>query len=57
MLSIALDNEDEIAEFRQRNPGVEIESDRSKRNFGVPIARSRSQKLSILKNENFVETN
>lgn len=57
MLSIALDNEDEIAEFRQRNPGIEISDRRSDRNFGVPIAKSRSEKLRILEKEGFVETN
>lgn len=57
MLSIAVDNEDEIDEFRKRNPGVEISRDRRDRNFGVPIATSRSEKLRILKAEGFVETN
>lgn len=57
MLSIALDNEPEIDDFRRRNPGVEISSDRRNPDFGVPIATSRSQKLKILKNEGFVEKN
>lgn len=57
MMSIALDNEDEIADFRQRNPGVAISSNRRDRNFGVPVARSRSEKLRILEREGFVETN
>lgn len=57
MLSIALDNEDEIAEFRSRNPGVEISNRREDRNFGVPIAKSRKEKLRILEREGFVETN
>lgn len=57
MMSIAVDHEDEIAEFRGRNPGVEISDRRGDPNFGVPIARSRSEKLRILKNEGFVETN
>lgn len=56
MMSIALDNEDEIQEFRARNPGVEISSDRADRNFGVPIAHSRSQKKAILDKEGFVDT-
>lgn len=57
MLSIALDNEDEIDEFRQRNPGTEISRDRRSASFGVPIAKSRTEKLRMLKNEGFVETN
>jgi len=57
MMSIALDNEGDIAEFRKRNPGTEISSDRRDRNFGVPIARSRSEKLRVLAMEGFVETN
>lgn len=57
MMSIALDNEDEIAAFRQRNPGVEISSRRSDPLFGVPIATSRSEKLRILDREGFIETN
>lgn len=57
MLSIGVDSEEEIAAFRRRNPGVEISSDRNDRNFGVPIATSRKEKLQILKNEGFVETN
>lgn len=57
MMSIALDNEDEIDDFRQRNPGVEISRDRRDRNFGIPIAKSRKEKLRILDREGFAETN
>ncbi len=57
MMSIALDNEDEIQEFRQRNPGTEISSNRNDRNFGVPIAKSRTEKLRVLEREGFVESN
>lgn len=57
MMSVALDNEDEIDDFRKRNPGVDISSDRTHPDFGVPVATSRSQKMRILKNEGFVEKN
>lgn len=57
MMSIAVDNEDEIAAFRERNPGTEISSDRRSRDFGVPVVKSRSEKLRVLAREGFVETN
>jgi hypothetical protein len=57
MLSIAVDNEEEVDAFRARNPGVEISRDRSSPLFGVPVAKSRSEKLRVLKQEGFVETN
>lgn len=57
MMSIGVDTEEEIAAFRARNPGVEISDNRHDRNFGIPIAKSRTEKLRILKNEGFVETN
>ena len=57
MLSIAVDNEDEVDDFRRRNPGVEISRDRRNPLFGVPVASSRSQKLRILKAEGFAEQN
>jgi hypothetical protein len=57
MMSIALDTEEEIQEFRARNPGVEISDNREDRAFGVPIAKSRAEKLRILEKEGFVETN
>jgi len=55
MLSIALDNEDEIAAFRQRNPGATISGRRGDPLFGVPIAHSRGEKLRILDREGFQE--
>ncbi|KKM61639.1 hypothetical protein LCGC14_1529720 [marine sediment metagenome] len=57
MLSVALNHEDEISGFRRRNPGVEISHDRENPNFGVPIAHTRREKMSILKNERFEERN
>lgn len=57
MLSIALDNEYDIDEFRRRNPGVEVSRNRRDPRFGVPIALSRNEKKRILKTEGFVEQN
>lgn len=57
MLSVAVDNPSEIVDFRKRNPGVEISHDRADPNFGVPIARTRKEKMAILRNENFEERN
>jgi hypothetical protein len=57
MLSIAVDSPGEVREFRKRNPGVEISDFLSDPLFGVPIAKSRSEKLRILKTEKFAETN
>lgn len=57
LMCLAVDNEDEIDAFRHRNPNVEISSDRNNPNFGIPIARTRKEKLDIFKAEKFVETN
>jgi hypothetical protein len=57
MLSVALDDEQGIREFKQRNPDVECSMDRSSPHFGVPMARTRQEKLSVLKNEGFAENN
>lgn len=50
LLSVAPANEAEEIMFRQRNPDAEMKD-------GVPIARTRKQKLRILKNEGFEEKN
>ena len=57
MLSVAVDSPSEIADFRKRNPGVEISHDRADPNFGVPIARTRKEKMAILRSEGFEERN
>lgn len=57
MLSVALDHKSDIAAFRRRNPGIEISHDRANPNFGVPIAHTRKEKMSILHNERFEERN
>lgn len=57
MMSIALMGKSEIDEFRKRNPGTEISSDRKSELYGVPIAKSRTEKLRILDKEGFYERN
>jgi putative FmdB family regulatory protein len=57
MFSIALNDDGEIAEFRQRCPDVEVESDPEHPNYGVPIARNRKQKLDALSAMGFTEKN
>jgi len=57
MQSIGLAHQDEIDEFRKRNPDVEISSDLKNPLYGVPIARTRKEKLTILKKEGFQEAN
>ena len=57
MLSLALNNEHEIAYFRQRNPTADISNDRNSPVFGVPLAHTREEKLRILRNEGFEELN
>lgn len=57
MMSIALDTDAQIDEFRKRNPGTEISKDRSSGLYGVPVVKSRSEKKRVLDREGFVETN
>lgn len=57
MLSIGVDSIEEVHAFRRRNPGVDISDNPNDEDFGVPVARSRTQKLRILANEGFQETN
>lgn len=54
LYSIAM-NRDEIADFRQRCPGVDVAV--SGPMMGVPIARTRSQKTRALKAAGFEERN
>lgn len=56
MESIGLSHPDDIAEFRQRNPGVQISSDLNDPDYGVPIVYSRSEKKRVLEREGFVDT-
>lgn len=57
MHSIGLCHDDDIKAFKQRNPGVQISEDPNDPLHGVPIAKSRKEKLSILKIEGWEERN
>ena len=57
MHSLGLAHPEDIRAFKQRNPGVDISDDPDDELYGVPIARTRKQKLSILKSEGFHENN
>jgi putative FmdB family regulatory protein len=55
MYSIGLNDDDEIREFRRRCPDVDVSTDKSNPLYGVPIARTRAQKLAALDAMNFEE--
>jgi hypothetical protein len=57
MMSLAVNTPEQLDEFRQRNPTAEISDDPNNPLYGVPIARTRQEKLRILRNEGFVEKN
>lgn len=57
MHSVALCNNVDIQAFKRRNPDVDISDDPNDELYGVPIARTRRQKLGILEKEGFVERN
>lgn len=53
--SMGLAHPDEITAFRKRNPDIKISDDPNDPMYGVPIARNRKEKMSILKTEGYVE--
>jgi putative FmdB family regulatory protein len=55
--SLGLCNDEDIADFRRRNPDVPIGTDPAQDDYGVPKARSRQEKKKILETEGFVELN
>lgn len=57
MHSIAVTNDEDIKAFKRRNPDVEIGTNPNRDDYGVPIARSRAEKLRILRAEGFEEKN
>lgn len=57
MYSIALNNKKDIEAFAKRNPNTQISTNRRDPLYGVPVVKSRSEKLKVLDNEGFVETN
>lgn len=54
MMSIAC-QPGEIAEFQRRNPDAQISTNPKDPLYGVPIARTRQEKLAILDREGFLE--
>lgn len=57
MFSIAMSSLEEVREFKQRCPDVDCNDDMDHPDFGLPIARSRHQKLQALKAAGYAETN
>lgn len=57
MFSIGLNHPDDIAEFKRACPDVDIATDENDPLYGVPIARTRRQKLAALNAAGFEERN
>ena len=57
MYSIGLNDEAEIRAFKQQCPDVEVSEDLNDEMWGIPIARTRKQKLAALKAIGFEEKN
>lgn len=57
MYSIALDYDEEIKAFKKLAPDVDISLDQKDPMYGIPIARSRKQKLQALKATEYTELN
>jgi putative FmdB family regulatory protein len=57
LYSVAMETDQEIREFKAKCPDVEVATDPHDPMYGVPIARSRKQKLQALEASGFVETN
>lgn len=55
MYSIAMEDPEEIAEFQKQCPDVDVSLDPKDPMYGVPIGRTRNQKLKALKVAGFVE--
>ena len=53
--SIGLAHSDEIEAFQRRNPDTPISTDINDPLYGVPVVRSRKEKLKVLSNEGFEE--
>lgn len=54
--SIGMTSLEQVLEFKRKCPDVECSDDMSHPNFGLPIARTRKQKLAAYKAVGFVET-
>lgn len=56
LLSIAMEDREEIEAFAKRCPDVDVSLDETSELYGVPVARTRKAKLQALKAAGFVET-
>lgn len=56
LYSVALNTDEEIRAFKRTAPDVFVETDPRSEMYGVPIARSRKQKLAALEATGCVET-
>lgn len=57
MQSIGMGHPGDIRDFQRRNPDVPIATNPKHPLYGVPIARTRKEKTTILRNEGFQENN
>lgn len=55
MHSIGMHDPQEIADFRRQNPDIEVSTDPRSDLYGVPIARTRRDKLRALATAGFEE--
>jgi putative FmdB family regulatory protein len=57
MYSIAMDNDDEIRDFKRRctSNEIDVSTDQNDPMYGIPIARNRRQKLAALEASGFQE--
>jgi len=57
MMSIAMQDREEIRRFAQQCPNVRISDDPADPNYGIPVAPNRKAKLQALKAAGFQEIN
>lgn len=57
MMSIAMEDENEIRVFKEKCPDVEVDLNPESEMYGIPIARNRKGKLQALAAAGFIETN
>lgn len=55
MYSVALDTDEEIKAVRDKCPDVKISMDQNDEMYGIPIAKTRNDKLKVLKAMGYVE--
>lgn len=57
MHSLACAHPDDVRDFKIRNPNIQCSDDPAHPLFGVPVVKSRNEKLSVLKKEGWQENN